>query len=349
MKNILPVHDPLLKFSPCYAAAFSIIDICDENLAWLINNYGGLFICEEPTAPESLQLSGDICAVDMIYHGHIMYHEYSGLKTHSLDRVFCHMFFSDFMSFVKKMIDNQKYIFTFINEKYISAYDQKIDFPHPIFIYGYDNELELAYASDFFGEVYKRMSIPFVELTQSFDKLKPEYFIHEDYLHGITLYEKGSYYNECYNYSTVKKAVLEKMKWLIHPYGVQQALVTESKKLTWGLNVNEVIANHLLKEIPIFPNGENRKPLSLLNEHKLVLQQGIHALYIQNDITEFQWNQFINIARKYSELVVKYLLIYRRRISSDAAKEQINSIADILMKLQILEAKLYKEIITQNN
>lgn len=125
----LPFHIPTVTCWSWQAGLFSIIQDIPEAKDWIYSNYIQLYCHPDP---------GNIHNVFMDFiPSYNNFLECPILDIQYMERKFIIDIYDNVIDFFKYCIDNDYYIYTVINEKWI--FDSDKDFYHEAFIYGYDN------------------------------------------------------------------------------------------------------------------------------------------------------------------------------------------------------------------
>lgn len=85
----------------------------------------------------------------------------------------------------KSFLDNNQYIYDFVDKFYISSSGFKDHYIHDLLVYGYNNEKQVFYVYSYYGSKLKEYEIPYAEYIKAYDS---EY--QETRLHHTTLYRK---------------------------------------------------------------------------------------------------------------------------------------------------------------
>ena len=137
MKNILPLHKPVIQHNPANAYLFSIIGNEPDEYAWIMNNFVNMRY-------NIYTHYDDFFRNDMWYN---CYH----ISENRFTQEFINQFFDDYFDIVKKLIDMGFYIYLYLNTRYIPVYNQENDCWHNAMIYGYDEDKGIIYLADFFN------------------------------------------------------------------------------------------------------------------------------------------------------------------------------------------------------
>lgn len=162
MKKKLPVKQPIINTYTSYGAIFSIIPY--SAWPWVMNNFIQLnyvYAWDMPTFGNHRMLMSNCPAIN--------FYERPGSMVYKKE--------SDFMNIIVDGINQDYYLFIYIDRFYIKVADeyQKEHFPHEIFIYGYDLELEEVYVADNLQHGKFIFTIcTFSELTSGYNNMTPD-------------------------------------------------------------------------------------------------------------------------------------------------------------------------------
>lgn len=163
-------NKPVITHAPLDTYVLSILQAeKDVYLNWIVSNYINIKFCINDNNYDTF------CPTDLLLQ--CPYLSYSTLSYRDL---LCDNFL--FSQLCKSCIDNNQYIYGYLNMKYIPDYNCKIDEDHNLILFGY-NEAQV-YAADFFNFSYSTKLVDFENLDNAFFNLKNvEHFGKEnDYL-----------------------------------------------------------------------------------------------------------------------------------------------------------------------
>lgn len=335
MKKILNLHKPLIKYSPCYGAAFSLMDQTDENLAWLINNFAYLYAVESKKSAISSVVGGLSIFANFLY-GNELYHSYWGIKTQVISREVFDKYFSDFTSFCRDMILEESCVFTFVNFKYIPKYDCEIDYLHPIFISGFDDEEQVFYVSDFFGLEYRKEKVSYQNLEKSYINVKIEKLPHEDYLNGITLYQKIEYpFQKCSTEQNIE-TIIQMIRWLVIPTCYRGVPFSKEKVMYAGMDAQIFLCDYIYQSLLKKPENAHHKWMALIVEHKRIVHLGIKYLEKLNILTTDAYMEYKNIYERYEKILIKYTYMLVKNQDKSSLKEIFGKTEELILEMKTL-------------
>ena len=177
--------------------------------------------------------------------------------------------------------------------------------------------------------------------------------MHEDYLHGITLYQKGSYRNQEYSsQERTENAIFESISWAINPTNFKGQLIPSLYQVFGGIYAQRCLCQYLYNKTRSLLCESQHKLLAILVEHKKVMNLGIDYLAKNSRISNKNKEEFCKIYEKYRQLLFRYLYI-RQKYGGDNSQNLISEKPyDLIVKLDELtrcEEMFYMEIIKCQN
>jgi len=348
MKKKLPFHRPLISSFPYYGVVFSITDITDDNLAWFINNFSYFHVTEDKSDKAIQKIEGSFSALAYRLYGDISsYQNFWGIKTHSVSRKFFSRYFSDFTSFCSNMIQEENYIFTFLNIKYIPEYNCDEPKLHPVLISGFDDEKEIFYVSYFEAWIVKNIRIPYQILEKCYWDTEIEGLASEYYTKDIILYRKETHSLKKCTIERTIAAIMEAIEWLFNPKYYKGIPASEAKCNYIGIDAQYYLCDYLQNCSVAYTRGEYYKWLRFIIEHKRIMKLGIDYLAKHKCISLHDKENYEIICNQYEAILNKYV----HGVSSQYSNDHIllyNEIQKQIFELKKLtdeESQFYLKLI----
>jgi|GEM_PF-1664316 len=171
--TVLPVQYPFITPYQHHTTLLSILTALYEPevyMPWFCSNYIQLRVVHNP------ELAAWVDFYSFLYRG---FHMCPLLDIQHIHQATINNFCSTITEFLIKSINEYNYIYLVINCEFISMCPEfhKFKSPHPILIYGYDEEQKIFHTGGFyFDEKFSFSPIPFVEMDQAFRETSPEDF-----------------------------------------------------------------------------------------------------------------------------------------------------------------------------
>lgn len=252
----------------------------------------------------------------------------------------------DIVDFFKTCIDNNIYIHTLVNNRYIPChhwYNER-DIIHDIFIYGYDDENCTFDIGGFFSQPpkyeYDKLC-SYKEMQQAYEKCK---LICGRRDNIIELYQIPA---ECsYSYPLNLDFIVENLKVYLEStdvFSIYSRMNASISKETYGMKIYNVMQTYLRQ----LYNGEEKlyyKPIRTLYNHKTCML--LRAKYIVEKYgnSNNKASDFITIFKKNEENALKLLnILIKYKITSN--KELIIRAQKVLSTIEQQEKKAIEELI----
>jgi hypothetical protein len=261
----LPIKYPLIITYPQETHLISIVSMHEQFLPWFHSNFIQLK-CSLYHHDMDLKMYPDnfqrVCPLL----------EYQHLTRNSLGK-----WFPDIVNFIVQCIDDGLFFHATVNSYYISAYKrvfQKLHHFHEVLIFGYDSDLEVFFAADFFDANYEFKAIPFYEFVASYRSID-----HDDHgldinnhLNGIELmrFNPRSHFNKKSHYLLDIENIVDLLGDYVYSSNTSKKYTVFENSLddTYGLSVY----NFLIKHIELVLTGEiswcNYRSFHIFYEHK---------------------------------------------------------------------------------
>ena len=277
-----------------------------------------------------------------------LYDDCPYLTVYRYDRTWFHEQNQDIITFIKWNIDNNKYIYTDVCRKFISEYQSSNpERMHDLFIYGYDDEAQALFGSDFFhGEKYQNITISFDNYRKAFEAVEEQQLPHRiEQTTDIMAITNRELFNTwlAVDYED-PESVLEILKErLLECLGKANASYMRlgDEKVVYGINSYGLLQKYF--EDKDFYESEysyyNCMLIQFLVEHKGILLK-ICTDLLKSDELAVQAEELINLANMVKGFVLKSMI---RRTCSSAEREKL---IDYLKKLKEQETGLLQNMLT---
>lgn len=346
MKKVLSLRTPFIKSSPCYAAPFSIANIEEINPVWCTNCFGYLYVANNSEGNEALRYSvGLEGRVLQTYGVTTPYDRFPGLRINCIEKELITEYFKlDIVSFFRFLIDQEKSCLMFVNVKYIDEYESEENYLHPLFLYGYDTDKRVFYGKDYIKRIYSTIEIDEIALEKAVLNAKTEYLYHEDYLHGILIYQKGSYDlpSQKVDDEELIMATVHSLEWMFEQKLIDGIVKRPGDKHIGGFEGYKIVREHLNLELKTFPEKYFHKPFTGMIEHKKILELGIKYCFEKKVISEKSFEMFLEIKDTYQKILSLYLYAYTK-----GDKRKLENIIQIFDNVTELEKSTYSKILME--
>ena len=261
MKTTLPLHTPLIATRQNVSNVFATLDESNvKMLGWALTNFIQLQI--DKYKPNMLEFYTS-------YDSITSFKLCPWLRKDALSFDIIKKKWHDMVSFITDSITAGYYVYIIIDEYNIKAYDNynKNHFQHPVFIYGFDYELQVFNIADFFANRKYSFS------TASFDEIESAVLQYDEgYLRGVLLLKEE---NRDYWYYFSINGVITYLNDYLYSKDSQKRNLTiyssfyseYSYKYEYGLNVIDVLIEQVKKYGCI-----TNLSTTVLIEHKVILK-----------------------------------------------------------------------------
>jgi hypothetical protein len=222
-KKILPVAYPPITTAPAYADALAILMSCNEALGWVYSHYIQTYIVEVLDGKAENFKSIMPCffgdfdnrrIVNTVSDCIFLNREINPfLNIFEIPNVMINTLGESFVSFIKKTIDLDMYVYGFCNASNIKEYNRSEAFSHEVFIYGYNDEDKTFYYADFPNNEARKYTFAvcsYDEIEEAFHSVKKLFIPVVKSIAAIQLYKDGPF---AFELSYIKESVSE----YLHP------------------------------------------------------------------------------------------------------------------------------------
>lgn len=314
MLKILNIQDSIVDVFNGYACTISIIIDKPEGEKWFVQNYLNYMTTYNS---DYSQVVSDYFYSDFTYNSAINFYQPENIINLPYDCYSASILeVQDIIKFMKEKINMGFYLCFFVNLKYLESYNQKEDFIHDIFVYGYDDEKEIVYATGYnHNGKYSFFEHKYNEIVMAYENCNVSSFNH-DYFDT----KKISYfrYRTDFKYDFNLKNFIVTLKEYLNIYNyetyVRRFICRTEEKSSWktayGIGSIKVL-------IEYFKNLNDRKKLDLrqiyfLYNHKVNMEFKIKYLlknkYLVDESILEQYREIIQISKICLNLSIKYSL-----------------------------------------
>lgn len=229
----------------------------------------------------------------------------------------------DYLTFIKDSIDMGYYIYLIVRTNEISAYGST-NYPHDLFIYGYDDMKEILNISDFFqGRKYSHTTTTYKEMDNALVYEEKEYSCHWIFHNDIILLKANHDSELLFQSSRVKSSITDYLYAAptIYTYSRLKLNCTEEiKNYVFGMDCYKILRNHVKQNLLSGELQEHwRQVFHLMYEHKVVMierikfMMSINKLYNANIYLK-AYSEIVNKALLMQNLYIKYAILLDKKI-----------------------------------
>lgn len=356
--KILGLADPIVTVYASYANVNSIVRQYEAGNHWFLQKYFHQFyIYDEQTNV----LAVEYVNIDQIKFAHKYHTRFYDIHCPAL-KVFSLPTYSilenkiDIIEVIKYFIGKGAYIQLYVNRNFLSNHiDGHVS--HSAFIYGYDDERQIVYASDFFmSGAYKTTgTFPYKELRLAFENAQIDYLQDEGIYYEHDRHDEVCIitYNKHFNYHFQVEKFIDDIRFYLHydEYKLNYTPIfkemrSDNYTCGWDFEGYRLYSHYIHMALQ-----ENRildyRPFCNLRDHKLALEFKIKYLWEtgtleSKDILE-ETVGIVKDANILLNLVLKYNLCVRRQ-REDFSKGEI---ANYLLHLEKKESVLLNKLLSQ--
>ncbi|MBC8560714.1 hypothetical protein [Fumia xinanensis] len=325
MKNVLPVEYPIVTGYPVIANALSILQTQEKTMNWILLNLMVPIVWYDAESDKVLiDLGGDHTPWNTRY----LYDDCPYLTVYRYDRTWFHEQNQDIIAFIKWNIDSDKYIYTDVCKKFISEYrSNNPERMHDLFIYGYDDEAQILFGSDFFhGEKYQNINVSFDDYRKAFEAVEEQQLPHRvEQTTDIMAITNRELFNTwlAVDYEDSQSVLVILKERILECLGKTNASYMRlgDEKVAYGINSYDLLQKYFQDKN--FYESKcsyyNRMFVQFLVEYKGILLKVCRDL-LKSDELAVQAEELINLANIIKGFVLKSTI---RRICSSAEREKL--------------------------
>ncbi|MEF2246414.1 hypothetical protein [Paenibacillus sp. IITD108] len=340
MDKILSFTKPIITSYPLHAQLLSGIQNSHGSKPWILSNYIQLFASDN-----FIKDNNYISAWFDFFTTNFLHHEVPVISKQKIKRNLIDMLSNDITEFVINMLNDDYYVWLFIDKYYIpgTQHYYKNTFPHSILVYGYEEERNVFYCAGFFDNTgYKQLTVKREDIKKAYySKELFEIRNRAEYLDYVIMY-KSSNKNEY-------KLDINNIISLLNDYyysvnsSEHLSMIRNPIKGKYGLDVYTT-----LKEYVIFRNNDQLdfdvRAFHILYDHKKCMNFRIDYLYSLGFLKFKEIKLFLDIERK--SLILRNTVIKCNiKYNPDTIKNILSMIDDIAYQERIALDVLLSELI----
>lgn len=345
---VLAVANPYITHTPVIANMLSILQTNPNTESWIANHFVNIFINRDGI-------------FDNFYDRNMFFYGCPWLQVNQIRREVVLRICHRITDYVKALLAEGFYVYAVGNTEYIPAYHNKRYWAHNLLIYGYDDELQLFYISDFFvNGRYERATCSYDELEMALQtsnmnrhfvnliygiKLKEiEYVFELDWLNEM-LKEHLNSENLFCKYRTRQDEEYYSNKEGNKYYHF--AFSEMKTKYYFGISYYDKISEMILDNSP-----KLMRPLDLIYEHKLMMSNRVEFLH-QNGYLAGE--DYILLSKECKRLIDKTLVLrnlwikYRMTMGSLNSTKSLKRVYDYALESKNLDIEFTKHLISCTN
>lgn len=323
----LLITDPFITTYTQHAHLLSILSGHERLQPWIFSNYIQLYINRD-----YIHNWGDFyfpCSYDLRPSDTCPW-----IHSQKIDRGLINRRWDSVTDFIIENINENNYIQIMVNCYYISVHERykNENRMHDLFIYGYDLEREVLYASDFFNKgKYSNKEITFTDFNKAYSEYDSA--INHDYLFGLVyMYRLNSDCNYIFNIQNIINSIDSYLTCRIPEYW-DIFNREDLYRIVFGREIYATLKNYLQREIFTNESGFERRPFHLLYDHKKMMSLRIKFLYEQGVLDETIasnniFRELEELARNIIYLLIKYQVSRKKSIVTDKIPSLLNEIEE---------------------
>ena len=295
MKKILHMEYPFITSYPTHANLFACQQFDMMSLEWYFENYMNLFTDK--------LVSDDNSYVD--FFAPVPWRANPTLSYQSIGRELLGAIGVDIISFLIEALDQNNYIFLYLNHRYISK--SLINNAHDVFIYGFDKQNKIFHAADFFTEKYGFATCSFEEIKIAFQEVEYDEAISTRNVQGIILIKPVNSVNYKYNVKNTLAGLYDYLHSTTsdgkysHGYLVKQEYSIHTHR--FGLDVY----NFLIEYLDAISNNDiacDIRGFYMLMDHKKLIEKYVEYLKQKRDLDTSKLELFIESLYNESRMIL---------------------------------------------
>ncbi len=350
MKRILPIfNNPPLIGVDDYTHILSIVLTHPKAYAWMAENYVQLI--------GDGNLDNDIMLYNFINHNILYNTEYYFVANNKscpfLDiyrdsYLECHNKNISIVDYLKSKINNDFYIFLFLDTSKILAYNNSVPERHCPLIFGFDDDDEIFYFRDYCSLHYKTHTAKYKEIEQAVNSFLTSQAIRETVDYDI-IYQYGI--NRIRLIDIDYMFNVDRLKLLLQDYldGNQMKNIyskfINNKGYSYGISVYDVTITALEKYLEQDSDNIGRLVRYVQYiDHKVAMQIRIDFLKSNNFIKQSDFERLYSAfeeAKKIAHIMRNFYMKY----SITKNKKNIYKMIDTLKQLKDIDIKYIKELL----
>ena len=316
MRLVLNIQNSVVDVFNGYACTTSICIDKTDGRKWFVQNYLNYLTIYNENYDFSISdyFYSDYtynCAINFFQPENIMNFPYI---TYSVP---CSMV-KDIVAFIRDRIIDGYYVCLFVNLRYIKQYNKNSDVIHDVFIYGFDDEKRLMYATGYVnGQKYSQINYTYEEIEKAYQSLNVDSPAHINFdTKRISFFK----YRENFKYDfSVAKFINDLKEYL----NIIESPSINTRRLCYGRDYSEDLVAYGNKGITVLKEYIKKCILSkkeyvdmrqvyfLLN-HKINMKYKMEYLLEEGAIHDnsfvLEYDKIISLAKKGMNLMIKFYL-----------------------------------------
>ena len=342
---VLPVSKPYITHTPVIANMLSILQTNPNTESWIANHFINIFINKDGI-------------FDNFYDRNMFFYGCPWLQVNQIRREVVLRICHRITDYVKALLDEGFYVYAAGNTEHIPAYHSEHYWAHNLFIYGYDDELQLFYISDFFvNGKYERATCSYDELEMALQTSNMNrHFV--NLIYGIKLKEieyafELDWLNEMLNEHLNSENLFCKYRTRqdeeyysnIEGNKYYHFSFSEIKtKYYFGISYYDKISKMVLDNSP-----KLRRPLDLICEHKVMMNKRVEFLCQNGYLDGEDYRSLSEECKILSNktLVLRNLWIkYRMSMENTNSSELLKRVYNHILASKNLDIEFTKHLIS---
>ena len=342
---VLPVAKPNITHTPVIANMLSILQTNKNSESWIANHFVNIFINRDGI-------------FDNFYDRNMFFYGCPWLQVNQIRREVVLRICHRITDYVKALLAEGFYVYAAGNTEHIPAYHNEHYCAHNLFVYGYDDKLQLFYISDFFVKgKYERATCSYDELEMALQtsnmnrhfvnliygvKLKEiEYVLELDWLNEM-LNEHLNSENLFCKYRTRQDEEYYSNKEGNKYYHFSFSEI--KTKYYFGISYYDKISEMVLDNSP-----KLLRPLDLIYEHKVMMSNRVEFLH-QNGY--LAGKEYLSLFEECKRLVSKTLVLrnlwikYRMTMENPNSSKLLKKVYDHVLESKNLDIEFTKHLIS---
>lgn len=345
---ILPVAKPNITHTPAIANMLSILQTSPNTESWIANHFVNIFINRDGV-------------FDNFYDRNMFFYGCPWLQVNQIRKEVVLRICHKITDYIKALLAEGFYVYAVGNTEHIPAYHNEHYREHNLFVYGYDDELQLFYISDFFvNGKYERATCSYDELEMALQTSNMNrHFVY--LIYGIKLKE----INYVFELDWLNEMLKEHLNSenLFCKYRTRQDEEYYSNKegnTYYHFSFSEMKAKYYfgisyydkISEMVLDNSPKLMRPLDLIYEHKVMMNKRVEFLY-QNGYLD--GGDYLSLSEECKRLVKKTLILRNLWIKccmsmeSQNDSELLKRVYDHVLGSQNLDIEFTKHLISCTN
>lgn len=342
---VLPVSKPYITHTPVIANMLSILQTNPNTESWIANHFVNIFINKDRI-------------FDNFYDRNMFFYGCPWLQVNQIRREVVLRICHRITDYVKALLSEGFYVYATGNTEHIPAYHSEHYWAHNLFIYGYDDELQLFYISDFFiNGKYERAICSYDELEMALQTSNMNrHFV--NLIYGIKLKEidyvfELDWLNEMLNEHLNSENLFCKYRtrqdeeYYSNKEGNKYYHFSFSEietKYYFGISYYDKITEMILDN-----SSKLMRPLDLIYEHKVMMSKRVEFLY-QNGYLDVE--DYLSLSEECKRLSDKTIVLrnlwikYRMSMANTNSSGLLKRVYNHILESKNLDIEFTKRLIS---